>query len=46
MKIAIPLGQAAGIAAALSAKKNVLPRELPAGEVQKVLLDSGVILFD
>jgi len=46
MKIAIPLGQAAGIAAALSVKKGVLPRELPAKDVQQVLLDLGVELYD
>ena len=46
MKIAIPLGQAAGIAAALSAGKGIPPRELPADAVQKVLLESGAVLYD
>lgn len=46
MKIVIPLGQAAGIAAALSVKKQVIPRNLLARDVQEVLLESGAVLYD
>ena len=46
MKIIMPLGQAAGVAAALCVKNHVLPRKLPYKQVQKVLLDLGVELFD
>lgn len=38
------IGQAAGIAAALSAKKGITPRQLDAKEIQKVLIDMGVQL--
>ena len=38
------LGQAAGIAAALSSKRGIAPRVLPAAEVQKVLAEWGVKL--
>jgi hypothetical protein len=34
------IGQAAGVAAALSAKEKVTPRELPAAKVQKALLET------
>ena len=46
MKIAIPLGEAAGIAAALSVQKGILPRDLDASDVQDRLTELGVILFD
>jgi len=40
-------GQAAGIAAAICAKKNITPRELEqdVSELQKILLDQGAILY-
>jgi len=38
------LGQAAGIAAALSSKRGIAPRVLPASEVQKILAEWGVKL--
>ena len=46
MKICMALGEAAGIAAALSAAGGVPPRRLDVGQVQQVLLDKGVPLFD
>ncbi|MBN1686667.1 MAG: FAD-dependent oxidoreductase [Spirochaetales bacterium] len=46
MNICMALGQASGIAAALSAKKGVLPRNLKHELVQKELTDSGVVLFE
>lgn len=44
MAICMATGQAAGIAAALSIKKNVSPRMLDAQEIRKVLTDIGVEL--
>jgi hypothetical protein len=40
-------GQAAGVAAALCAKKNITPRELEknVSELQKILVQQGAILF-
>ena len=40
-------GQAAGIAAAICAKKNITPRDLEqdVSELQKILLDQGAILY-
>ena len=37
-------GQAAGVAAALAAKRGVTPRSLPAGDIQKVLREQNVYL--
>jgi glycine/D-amino acid oxidase-like deaminating enzyme len=42
MPICASIGEAAGIAAALAAKKSILPRELDAKEVQAVLAASGI----
>lgn len=42
MPICANMGQAAGIAAALAAKKKIRPRELPVAEIQKVLIENGV----
>lgn len=39
------LGQACGVAAALCCQKGILPRALPASEIQARLLDMGVDLF-
>ena len=38
------MGQGAGVAAALCAKKNCTSRELPYAELREVLLEQGVIL--
>ncbi|MGI6316314.1 MAG: FAD-dependent oxidoreductase [Christensenellales bacterium] len=42
MPICANMGQAAGIAAALCARDNIMPRDLNVGAVQKVLLENGV----
>ncbi len=44
MGVCMGTGQAAGVAAALCAKKKVNPRELPYEEVQKALMARGVDL--
>jgi hypothetical protein len=43
----IVTGQAAGVAAALCAKKNITPRDLEkdVSELQKILLEQGAILY-
>ena len=46
MSICMAIGEASGVTAALAAKKGVNPREIDYKEVQKVLLDRGVNLFD
>lgn len=46
MSICMAIGEASGVTAALAAKKGVNPREIDYIEVQKVLLDRGVNLFD
>ncbi len=46
MFICFATGQAAGIAAALSAKKSIVPRQLDFGEIQQCLHKTGVKLFD
>ena len=42
MPICINMGQAAGIAAALAAKRNLRPRDLPVQDIQRVLRENGV----
>ena len=42
MPICANMGQAAGIAAALSAKEGLRPRDLPVREIQEALTQSGV----
>ncbi|MBR0460002.1 MAG: FAD-dependent oxidoreductase [Victivallales bacterium] len=42
MPICANIGQAAGIAAALSSQKGIRPRDLPASEIQTVLRQCGV----
>jgi hypothetical protein len=46
MAICMATGEAAGVAAALAARKGVTPSEIEASEVQRVLSDRGVVLFD
>ncbi len=46
MSICMAIGQAAGIAAALSSQKKVYPRGLDVKLIQKQLSDCGVVLFD
>ena len=45
MNICMAVGEAAGIAAALSAASRISPRKLPAAAVQEKLLKNGVSLF-
>lgn len=42
MPIVANVGQAAGVAAALSASRGIQPRDLPAAEIQRVLVENGV----
>jgi len=42
---AVPMGQAAGTAAALSAKQDCLPQELPWNKLQSALKESGYIIL-
>lgn len=44
MPICFATGQAAGVCATLAAKSNITPKEVPASEVQSVLLSQGAIL--
>ncbi len=46
MSICMAIGEAAGVTAALAAHKDILPRDVDFHEVQKVLLERGVELFD
>jgi hypothetical protein len=46
MNIAMPIGQAGGVAAALAARQMVPPRKLDVKLVQKKLQEMGVVLFD
>lgn len=46
MSICMAMGEAVGIAAALSAQNGISPRDVPAADIQKILLERGVILFD
>ena len=40
------LGQAAGIAGAMCAKKKVEPRDLDVQKLQHRLMENGIVLFD
>lgn len=40
------IGQAAGTAAAVSAKKGIMPREIDGGELRRLLIAQGVRLLD
>ena len=44
MGVCMGIGEAAGVAAALCAKKGVNPRQLHYSEVQRVLMERGVDL--
>ena len=44
MPIVMATGQAAGVCAALAARRGVMPRALPAGEVQRELVRQGASL--
>jgi hypothetical protein len=44
MPIVMATGQAAGVCAALAARRGVMPREMPAREVQRELLRQGASL--
>ena len=46
MGICLAIGQAAGVAAGLSAAAGIPPRALPAARVQEALARSGAVLFD
>ena len=46
MSICMAMGEAVGIAAALSAKNEITPRAVAAADIQRILLDRGVVLFD
>lgn len=46
MTVCMALGEAAGIAAALSVKEHVMPRKMDYHEIQKVLVEKGAVLFD
>lgn len=46
MGVALPVGQAAGTAAALSVKNGCTPRELDYHQVQQALMEYGARLFD
>jgi HI0933 family protein len=46
MNICMAMGEAAGVAAALSATQGTSPRRLDVRKVQQVLMDGGVPLFD
>ena len=46
MAVCLATGQAAGIAAALCARKGIQPKDLPASEVQQVLTAYGAQLWD
>ena len=46
MSICMAMGEAVGIAAAMSASQNCTPRALDVGELQRRLESLGVELFD
>ena len=46
MNICVNVGQAAGVAAALSVQENVIPRRLDHKKIQDVLTRKGIPLFD
>lgn len=46
MSVCMAMGEAVGVAAALSATCGKCPRKIDATEIQKILLDRGVVLFD
>jgi hypothetical protein len=46
MAICMAMGEAVGVAAALSAQQNKTPKDVAASDVQNVLQKRGVVLFD
>lgn len=46
MSICMAMGEAVGIAAALSARKGCTPRALDVAELQRTMCDKGIELFD
>lgn len=46
MAICMAMGEAVGVAAALSAQRGVTPKNVPAEDIQTVLMKRGVQLFD
>ena len=46
MAIAMAIGEAAGIGAALAIDHNVTPENLDVKYIQKALMDKGAVLFD
>lgn len=46
MSICMAMGEAVGIASALSAKRSCTPRELDVKELQSVMINLGIELFD
>lgn len=46
MSICMAMGEAVGVAAALSAQRGVAPREIAPSDIQNVLLQRGIVLFD
>ncbi len=46
MSICMAIGEAAGVAAALSSRLGVNPRKLDYKKVQQVLIEKGIVLFD
>ena len=38
------VGEAVGIGAALAAKNNCLPEDVPVGEIRKILIRNGAVL--
>ena len=46
MSICMAMGEAAGIAAALSAKAGCTPRQLDVAQLQEVMTDVGIQLFE
>ena len=46
MAICMAMGEAVGVAAALSAQRGITPKNVPAEDIQAVLMKRGVQLFD
>lgn len=46
MSICMAMGEAVGIAAALSVEKGCTPRQLDVTLLQKTMMDKGIVLFD
>ncbi|MBQ9502161.1 MAG: FAD-dependent oxidoreductase [Lentisphaeria bacterium] len=44
MPTAVSIGQAAGLAAAIAAQKNISPREIDGRDLRRVLIDMGALL--